>query len=226
MNQSGAQTIHDCWNRIGVRGDQSCPKLAGHIHCRNCEVYAEAAQLNLQRPLDPDYQREWASHTRRVDTAAGAGACDSSLLAFRIGREWLALPTAMLLSAAPLAKAHTLPHRTGHGLAGVVNVGGKLYPCMALAALLGIDEQAQVAPRRRHVFARLLLIEWQGQAYALPVAELHGIVRYAASTLAQPAATINKGLARFLAGVLAHEEMHIGFLDAGLLGQQLAKALR
>lgn len=224
MNQHGAQPIDDCWNRIGVRGDQSCARLASHIHCRNCEVYADAAQRNLRRPVDADYLREWADHLRRSDSAAEA--CDSSLLAFRIGREWLALPTAILLSVAPQARAHTLPHRAGLGLGGVVNVAGKLYPCMVLAALLGIDEHEQVAAQRRHVFPRLLLVEAQGQAYALPVAELHGIVRYAAGALAAPAATINKGLAHFLAGVLAHGEMQIGLLDAALLGQQLARALR
>ena len=31
-------TIDDCWNRIGVRGDASCPKLDDYVHCRNCPV--------------------------------------------------------------------------------------------------------------------------------------------------------------------------------------------
>ncbi len=35
--------IDDCWNRIGVRGDGSCPELKRHIHCRNCPVYSAAA---------------------------------------------------------------------------------------------------------------------------------------------------------------------------------------
>ena len=34
--------IDDCWNRIGVLGDGSCPRLAEHIHCRNCPVHAAA----------------------------------------------------------------------------------------------------------------------------------------------------------------------------------------
>ena len=32
--------IDDCWNRIGVHGNKSCPLLAEHVHCRNCAVYA------------------------------------------------------------------------------------------------------------------------------------------------------------------------------------------
>ena len=36
----------DCWNRIGVRGDASCPELADCAHCRHCATYsASAARL-------------------------------------------------------------------------------------------------------------------------------------------------------------------------------------
>ena len=41
--------VDDCWNRIGVFGDKSCPRLERHIHCRNCEVYGAAAIALLDR---------------------------------------------------------------------------------------------------------------------------------------------------------------------------------
>ncbi len=217
-------TINDCWNSIGVVGDQSCDKLVQHIHCRNCAVYADAAQRNLQRVVGDDYKQEWAGHFRAASAARDQS--DNSVLVFRIGREWLALPTKIFLSVAPQARPHTLPHRGGRGLTGIVNVGGKLYPCMSLAALLGIDEQDVEQVKGRHTFARLLLTTWEEQAFALPVADLHGIVRYASSTMQPPAATINKGLSRFLSGVISHDDMHIGCLDAPLIGHQLARILR
>jgi chemotaxis-related protein WspD len=216
--------VDDCWNSIGVAGDQSCEKLEEHIHCRNCGVYASAAQRNLQRPVGSDYKREWAAHFRRA--ATDTQALDASCLVFRIGREWLSLPTKLFVAVAPQAKPHRLPHRTGRGLTGIVNVGGTLYPCMSLAALLGIDDSEGEAATHRHTFARLLLIQWQDQAYALPVADLHGIQRYATASVQAPAATINKGLSRFLAGVIAIDDMHVGVLDAALIGYQLARTLR
>ncbi|WP_295995243.1 chemotaxis protein CheW [Rugamonas sp.] len=216
--------IDDCWNRIGVAGDQSCDKLAQFIHCRNCGVYATAAQGNLQRPVGAGYQKEWAEHFRQP--VSDSATLDTSALVFRIGREWLALPTTLFVSVAPQAAPHRLPHRNGRGLAGIVNVGGTLYPCMALADLLGIDAEDGAAATGRHTFARLLLLQWEGQAYALPVADLHGIVRYAASAVRPPAATINKGLTRFLSGVVTHQDLHIGCLDATLIGYQLARTLR
>jgi chemotaxis-related protein WspD len=216
--------IDDCWNRIGVVGDQSCEKLAQHVHCRNCEVYAGAAQRNLQRLVGDDYKKDWAAHFRQP--ASDTEVLDTSCLVFRIGREWLSLPTKLFVSVAPHAKPHRLPHRTGAGLTGIVNVAGTLYPCMSLAALLGIDDSEGEAATHRHTFARLLLIKWEEQAYALPVADLHGIMRYASANVQAPAGTINKGMSRFLSGVISHQQMHIGVLDATLIGYQLARTLR
>lgn len=219
-----AMALVNCWNTIGVAGDQSCPKLAEHIHCRNCEVYAGAARRNLQRPVDALYRDTWAAHFRQL--RAERTPDDSAALVFRIGREWLALPAAMIDSVAPQAAGHRLPHRSGGALLGVVNVGGKLLPLVSVGTLLGIDERDAPKASGRHTFARLLVIRSESQAFALPVADLHGIVRYPAATLAPPPATINKGMLRFLGGVLAQGEMHIGVLDAQLVGHHMARLLR
>lgn len=213
-----------CWNRIGITGDQSCAKLEQHVHCRNCEVYADAAQRNLQRTVDADYKREWSAHFREID--AGDVAPDMSCLVFRIGSEWLSLPTTLFVTVAEQAKPHRLPHRSARGLTGIVNVGGTIHPCMSLSELLGIDETGDIAVTGRHVFSRLLVLQWEGQQFAIPVADLHGIVRYASGALQAPAATINKGLSRYLSGVIVHQEMRIGVLDAGLIGHQFARTLR
>ncbi len=223
-NPTSSAALADCWNRIGVAGDQSCPKLAQVIHCRNCEVYAGAAQRNLQRPVGAGYREQWAAQLRqKIDVHAAA---DSAALVFRVGREWLALPAASIDSVAPEAPAHRLPHRSAGGLMGVVNVGGKLHPQISLATLLGIGNDAAAAANGRHIFARLVVMHWEGQSFALPVADLHGIVRYAAGSLGAPAATINKGLVRYLTGVLSEAGLHIGVLDAPLLGHQMARLLR
>lgn len=223
-NTSDTVALADCWNRIGVAGDQSCDKLAVHIHCRNCEVYAGAAQRNLRRPVSDGYREQWAEHFRQPRQQRAAE--DSAALVFRVGREWLALPAAVIDSVAPQARPHRLPHRASPGLLGVVNVGGKLLPAVSLGALLGIDETDAPAASGRHTFARLVVLQWEDQSFALPVADLHGIVRYAPGAVGAPAATINKGMLRFLTGVLTRAGMHIGVLDAPLVGHQLARLLR
>ena len=223
-NNADRVALLNCWNEIGVAGDQSCEKLAVHVHCRNCEVYAGAAQRNLQRPVSEGYREQWAAHFRQARQAGARD--DSAALVFRVGREWLALPAALIDSVAPEGAPHRVPHRGGAGLLGVVNVGGQLLPSISLANLLGIDESDAAKAVGRHTFARLVVMQWEEQAFALPVADLHGIVRYATSAVAPPATTINKGLVRYLTGVLSEAGMHIGVLDAPLVGHQMARLLR
>lgn len=189
----------------------------------------EAARHSLQRAVDQDYLDDWARQLRQPEVRAAL--LDQAGLAFRLGAEWLMLPTSMIDAIAPMAPPHTLPHRRGTGLKGIVNVGGAIVPAIALDTLLGIDGAepgAAAGPMAggRHVFARLVVAHVDSQRFAIPVADLHGIVRYGAHGLEAPAATINKGLQRFLTGVLAHDDMMIGVLDAGLVGQQMTRLLR
>lgn len=224
IDMKSQQTIDDCWNRIGVRGDHSCEKLRDHLHCRNCEVYAAAAGRIMQRALPPDYQRDWAEHFAQPEHAARAH--DASVLVFRIRQEWLALPTQLSIAIAEKTDAHRLPHRSGGGLLGIVNVKGNLFPCISLASMFGTDTQADAMQKGRYIYPRTLVMQLGQQACALPVDELHGIERYAKNELQAPPATVNKGVHRYLQGVLCAGGMHIGCLDAEMLGYNLARIIK
>lgn len=53
--------IDDCWNRIGVRGDSTCPKLQDYFRCLNCPTYAAGASALLDRPMTAeDLISDWA----------------------------------------------------------------------------------------------------------------------------------------------------------------------
>jgi chemotaxis-related protein WspD len=156
----------------------------------------------------------------------GEPQAQATALAFRIGREWLALPAAMVVSVAPLAPTHRIPHRDAHGLLGVVNVGGRLLPALSLAAVLAIDESDASDISGRHVFARLLVIDVLGQPCAVPVAELHGMLRYDPAGLAEPAATAERPRPEYLAGVLEHDKLRVAVLHDALLAPRLAGLLR
>jgi chemotaxis-related protein WspD len=214
----------DCWKRIGVHGDRSCDELERHIHCRNCPTYSEAAQRTMQLPVDPAYRAYWAGQLRQPQEARETG--DATAMVFRIGAEWLALPTPMVTSVAPLAPVHRLPHRNKPGLLGVVNIGGRLAPAIALAPLLGVEESDAPVITGRHVFGRLLVAAVAGHSCAMPVAELHGIVRYSASALAEPAATVERPRPQHLDGVLAQDAMQVGVLNGALVAHRIAELLR
>ena len=216
--------IDDCWNRIGVRGDRSCERLAEVLHCRNCPVHADAAQRIMQRSAPADHCNGWAELYAAPAPAVRGDAV--SHIVFRIGREWLALPTACSTGIAQLAPVHHLPHRSNAVLTGVVNVDGKLVAQLSMAALLTIDEHEVAVISGRHVYARLLVLQLDALVIAVPVDEVHGMVRAHADDLQALPATVNRSVARFLRGVLTLGALQVGVLDDGLLAYSVARVLR
>lgn len=234
-----------CWRSIGVQGDRSCEALARHAHCRNCPVYGNAARHSLTRPVEPDYDEYWARELARPDAAADTSAASlDAALVFRVGAEWLAVPLALAASVAPIAPVHRLPHRGGahshHALLGIAAAGGKLLPAVSLARLLDIDSETVPATGGRHAFRRLLVLAEPGApSFALPVDEVHGVLRHAPAALQPPAATVGRAPPPLLAGVLsgaldgteaagraAAGMAGIGLLDAGALMAALKGLLR
>lgn len=217
--------LDDCWNRIGVQGDQSCPRLGQHGHCRHCEVYAEAAASLRGQALSAGAREGWAQEHARVPSARAAST--QAALVFRLGREWLALPAGLLVGAAESARPHRIPHRNAPMLLGLVNVRGRLYPSVSLAVALGITLEA---PRpsgpvggERRAFARLLLVSLGRHTYALPVDEVRGLQRYAVTDLQTAPTTV---LQPFLQGVLALDSLQVGLLATLPLERLLAECLR
>jgi chemotaxis-related protein WspD len=224
MTESTGQPVSDCWNRIGVRGDRSCEKLDAHTHCRNCEVHASGARRVMQRTLPSGYREEWTEYFSRTESEQKA--LDRSALVFRIAGEWLAFPAALAVTVAETARPHRLPRRSGGVLSGIVNIKGKLYPCMSLAALLSITGSQPIQEDRRRVYPRLVVMALAAQHFALPVDDLYGIHRYAGEDVQAVPTTVNKGLQRYLTGVLSVGDKRIGCLDADLVGFNFAGALK
>src|SRR5262249_49367640 len=110
--------VDDCWNRIGVHGDGSCSELKQHVHCRNCPVDTAAATELLNAALPGTYLDEWTSHVARakVDDVA---VDTRSVVVFRIGDEWLALATPVVIEVAATRPIHSLPHRQNRVVLGL-----------------------------------------------------------------------------------------------------------
>src|SRR5580698_2004536 len=115
----------DCWNKIGVTGDRSCPELNTFIHCRNCPVYAAAARTFFDRPAPEGYLADWSRWLAGsgVPNAGDQGNGDGedeaqsqeeklSVLIFRLGPEWLAFRTQTVAEVTTIRPVHRVPHRT------------------------------------------------------------------------------------------------------------------
>jgi chemotaxis-related protein WspD len=212
-----AQPLDDCWNRIGVRGDKSCPRLAEHVHCRNCPVYAAAAIRLLDR---------YALHREEADTLQvfAAVAATRSLLVFRLGEEWLALATRILVEVAPQAPVHALPHPRGRALLGVANVRGALVACLSLVELLGL-EAATPATAGGRAAPRMLVLDVPGGKLLAPVDEVDGIHEFDLGLLAAAEQSNALDAAKCSRGVLQWRGRSLRLLDEERLLQTMIRSL-
>ena len=144
---------YDCWNRIGIGGDRSCPELKLHVHCRNCPVFGSAAKTFFDRSAPPGYLEGWTSWLARTDEQAVPVATtadadpdtpgiqkEAGVLIFRLDQEWLAFRTRTVVEVALPRPVHRIPHRAHANLSGLVNLRGQLQLCFSLHALLGVHE--------------------------------------------------------------------------------------
>ena len=214
--------LYSCWNKIGVEGDQSCHELSRYIHCHNCPVYSNAAAQFLDRPVTSQYRREWTVHfarEKRISTPP-----KTSVVIFRIGTEWLAMPTQAFQEVAERRALHSLPHRRSGVVLGIVNVRGELLICAALDRLLRLESETLPA-RVRRAFNRLLVAEWVDQRFAFPVDEVHGVHRFHQQDLREPPATVSRSNLNCAVGVFPWRKFTVGFLDPDALFTSLNRNL-
>lgn len=208
-----------CWRMIGTQGDRSCPELAAVVLCQNCPIYGRHGRLLLNRPPDPAYREEqtrrWAAPEEVTAPQVG------SVVVFRVGREWLALATALVWRVAPEGAIQPLPHRRSPVVLGLVNVEGRLVVCISLHQLLA-EEQTPAQRAGQAIFPRLLVFDTGQGLLAAPVDEVAGVVHYAAHQVQPPPAALLATSNQQVVGLLQQGERRAGMLDP----QRLINALR
>lgn len=215
--------INDCWNRIGVWGDAECPELQRFIHCRNCPVYSDAAIQLLDSEVPPKYLEEWTAHfTCQKETA---DPHTQSVVIFRIGGEWLALPTSIFTEVSELKPIHSLPHRRGEIVLGLANIRGELLIGVSLTVLLGLENVTEERKKRPTTCERLLVISQEGHRFVFPVHEVHGIHRFHPRELKEIPSTLVKASSAYTKGILVWNEKSVGCLDTELLFYTLNRSL-
>jgi chemotaxis-related protein WspD len=218
VTREDAQAIDDCWNRIGIHGDKSCPLLTDHIHCRNCAVYSAAATRLLDRYALQQDDRAQISSAVEVEVKT------RSLLMFRLGEEWLGLATRSLVEVAPLQAIHSLPHQRSRALLGVANVRGALVASLSLVELLGLDGVSSVASGSR-VMPRMLIIAAHGGPVVVPVDEVDGIHAIDERILDAASRSGPQANAKYTRGVLQFNGRSLRWLDEEQLLSAVTRSL-
>jgi chemotaxis-related protein WspD len=215
--------VHDCWNRIGVRGDRSCPELAGYVHCRNCPVHGSGAANLLDGEVSAGYLSEQTTLFARP--VVNGTLKDRSAFIFRLGSEWLSLPTSVVAVVATVRPIRTLPHRQTDVVRGLASVRGQLLVCVALGRIIGVEPLPEEPPRRSTRFQRMLVLQRDGARVICAVDEVHGIHRFHPQELAAVPSTIAGAAVTYSTGLLPWRGQWVGVLDAELVFHTMTRSL-
>jgi len=217
----------DCWHRIGVSGDRSCPELTTFVHCRNCPVFAAAARAFFDRPAPAGYLAEWARWLASSDVLASSGQKEGdgddrgedgdahahregvSVLIFRLGEEWLAFRARAVAEVTMPRPAHRVPHRSNRVFLGLVNLQGRAELCVSLHGLLGIEASAATAS------TRLVVLRDRGrsESWAFGADEVLGVHRVPRGQWRGVPSTLVNPAVGFSQAVLSWNGRSIGLLD-------------
>ena len=207
-----------CWHRVGVWGDRSCPELAKVTHCHNCPVFAAAGRRFLDAKPPRGYLDEW---TARLAAPESADRGDElSVLVFRLGEEWLAMPIAALVEVTQPRAPHRVPHRGGL-LAGLVNIRGELHLCVRLDLLLGLARGEQTPDN-----PRLVVIRRESEGWVFTADEVDQVHRFPVRELTPTPPTLSRAAARVTRGVVVKDGRAVGVLDEARVFHALAERIR
>ncbi|MFZ4731433.1 MAG: chemotaxis protein CheW [Pirellulales bacterium] len=213
------QPTGDCWRTIGVAGDRSCPELETFIHCRNCPVLADAARTFFNRPAPDGYLESWSRileiPERPTDTAA------TSVLVFRLEREWFALPAETLVEVTALRPLHRVPHRGSGILEGLVNIRGQLQLYVSLHRVLGLTPRpsAPASPADNvdgGAPGRLLVVEERATAterWVFAVDQVAGVQAVERTAMRAVPSTVSQSAARYSQTLFDWQGQAVALLD-------------
>jgi chemotaxis-related protein WspD len=172
----------------------------------------------LDREVTAEFLRESTAFVAVKKDVIERGT--KSVVVFRIGREWLALPTGIVQEVSGRCTVRTMPDRRGGILSGLINVRGELLLCISLSVLLGLDQVPGEGTDR------LLICKHGESRLAFQVSEVHGLHRYRPADLREAPATLTRASrGAYTLGVAPWRERIVGYLDDELMFYALNKAL-
>jgi len=213
-----------CGNLIGIWAADapSCPRLKELIHCRNCEVFKDRAK-DLLATLPPEgYLEDWK------DILSGAKEAEADLsetvIIFRLGDEWLALPAAVIKEVTKPAPIHRIPHKSDQFLQGVVNIKGNLELCFSLAAIIWHPQPPPANTATSLFGTRYIVLHREGN-WVFPVDEIIDIRRYHCDNEVSLPLAVTEAKISYLKSAFRIRDRVVGLIDDELLLSFLRRRL-
>jgi chemotaxis-related protein WspD len=179
----------------------------------------------LARRLPADYEDTWAEIYRDDKQQKLAGT--ESVTIFRLGNEWMALPTSSIQEVTDVSSVHSIPHRTAPVLRGLVNLRGQLKICVSLGQLMEIDKGEVYSGKetKERIYERMITVKHNDNQYVFLVSEVKGTYRYHQDELQAPPATLSQARGTYTCGIIHWQGREVACLDAELMFYSLEKQL-
>jgi chemotaxis-related protein WspD len=180
----------------------------------------------FERTPDAEYIKQWTESLQQPPSVEQ----DSNLLSvliFRLGKEWFALPTILFKEIAHRRPVHSIPHRRNKIFQGLVNLNGELKLYVALHELLEIDTTLSFfSSRLPYQNNRMVAIARGKELWVFPVDEIEGIDQWNLLKIENVPMTISKSAAPYIKGIMNIENKKVGLLDEELLFASLNRSLK
>lgn len=215
---------NNCWNTIGVWSGASdkCEKLVEHVHCRNCPVFSTEGKRVLDRFAPVGYLKEWKktlSTTKKKENVD-----NKSVLIFRVGGEWFALPASTMQEITEVKTVHRIPSNKSYDISGVVNIGGEIRICYSLVSIFGIKMPHNNERKYNAVInGRFIVAVLGNNCYVFPVDQVSGLCWYNDSDVLPVPATLEYAGNNMLLGVINHNKNNVAVLDADMFRRNLER---
>lgn len=211
-----SQSKRNCWTTIGIRGNRSCPELSKHVHCRNCPSYESAVRGLLNRELPENYIEEF---TRMIaEPEIKKDGQKQTVMVFRLGAEWLALPVGLFVELARMRPIRRIPHRSNSVFLGLVSIRGDIQLCFSIGGLLDVlpAEDGKTAPATG-LLRRLCVISRHNRSLVFPADEVYGLGNYAENELQPVPVTVAKTLQKYTRGLITINNRQTGLINDELV---------
>lgn len=220
---SAIDKITNCWKKIGIFGDSTCPKLSELIHCRNCIEYNKAGRSLFNREVTNEFLEETTKNLTDVKKIKTLDFI--SVIIFRIENEWLALRTIYLQETTNMRPIHRVPFRTNNVFKGIVNINGELLLCVSLTNIMENTSEETRDLKDENTYKRMLVIHKNNERYVFPVDEVLGIYRISSNEIQGVPATISKSPSSLIEGIFNLNENKVGLLGEDRFLQALKRSL-
>lgn len=182
-----------------------------------------ARLLNRQHPAR--YLEAWTrSLTRSVVDEGPRSRFSAGVV--RMGDELFALPTRSVVEVQLVPAVRRLPGRTNDVFAGLVSLRGEIHLCASLHALFGLSEVERAAAGTDGDERRLVVVERDGERWALIVDQVLDFRRFDADEVQAAQSTVAKSAVHFTDGVVPTEAGPAARIDVERLFHGLARSLR